>query len=600
MSEATPAEAPTAEPAAPPLDPLADERNRQRLEVAKAFAFHLLKGIKQIGMYRHNEARYGEYLQKSHEAVRTYTETYGPLLFKVEQQNFRLFDQELFPEETNLPFKFWRDGIRQFIFRAGLRLDELVTFTLVALSDVDKQGEDTVAQLWRAPLDHLEYVIVEGFHVEGFDDDAVQVEVDKIINFLYLRLRSNSDDFLRFARVTASDLEIKLEGVEQVRGAVIVGETATDDLKVKIQREIAEEENSRLFPKLVAGIFQVAETGVDDPDLLEEMFLQLLDALLLQEDFATINQIVLKFSAMEERPNMGAMRELKQTFLTKMGEEQRLTRIGDVLRAGRLRSPQDVSRYLLALHPSVVPSLLNVLETVEVPEHRILLCDVLAEFARSRPSEIVEKLSSERPQTVRDMVYILERAQVQDRLKLFARVLKHKNLAVRLEVMNIIARGRSNESRKLIALALKDENVQVRMLAARLLPEYDRDQAYLELLFNIRQREFRKRSPEERAVFYTALGSTGIPAAVSLMQQMLNARARLWNRRRVIDEKLLAVHGLAGVMSIQSYKALQLLADDRSQPAEVLSTARRALADTRRALFGDAPTKTADAPTKTA
>ncbi len=593
MPEATPAEARPPEVAAPPVDPLDDERNRQRLEVAKAFAFHLLKGIKQIGMYRHNETRYGEYLQKSHDAVRAYTETFGPLTFKVDQQNFLLLDQELFPEETNLPFKFWRDGIRQFIFRQGLRLDELVTFTLVALSDVDKQGEDTVAQLWRAPLDHLEYVVVEGFHVDGFDDETVKVEVEKIIDFLYLRLRSHTDDFMRFARVTASDLDIKMEGVEQVRGAVIAGETASDDLKVRMQREIAEEENSRLFPKLVAGIFQVAETGVDDPALLEEMFLQLLDALLLQEDFATINQIVLKFAAMEERPNMAAMRELKQTFIAKMGEEQRLTRIGDVLRAGRLRSPQDVSRYLLALNPSVVPSLLAVLETIEVTEHRVLLCDVLAEFARSRPADVIDRLSSERPQTVRDMVYILERAQVQDRLKLFARVLRHKNLAVRLEVMNIIARGRSNESRKLIAQALKDENVQVRMLAARLLPEYDRDQAYLELLFHIRHREFRRRTAEERAAFYTALGSTGIPAAVSLMQQMLAARSRLWNRRRVLDEKLLAVHGLAGVLSIQSYKALQQLTEDNSQPPEVMSTARRALAETRRALFGGAPAKSA-------
>ena len=48
-------------------DPLADPANRQRLDLARAFAFQLLKGIKQIGMYRHNEARYGEYLEKAHE-----------------------------------------------------------------------------------------------------------------------------------------------------------------------------------------------------------------------------------------------------------------------------------------------------------------------------------------------------------------------------------------------------------------------------------------------------------------------------------------------------------------------------------------------------
>jgi hypothetical protein len=74
---------------------------------------------------------------------------------------------------------------------------------------------------------------------------------------------------------------------------------------------------------------------------------------------------------------------------------------------------------------------------------------------------------------------------------------------------------------------------------------------------------------------------------------MLATRSRMWNRRRVLDEKLLAVAGLAGVLSIQSYKALQLLVDDRTQPPEVLTASRRALAETRKALFGDAPTKTA-------
>jgi len=199
-----------AKDAAPATDPLADPENRQRLDLAKAFAFQLLKGIKQIGMYRHNEARYTEYLDKAHKAVEEFTERHGPLIFKVEQQNFSLFEQPLFTEDTPLPFKFWRDGIRQFIFRPGLRPDELLTFTLVALSDVEKQGEDTVAQLWRSPLDHLEYVVVEGFKVDGFDDEEVRVSVDRIVEYLYSRLRSHSDDFLRFARVSAEDLDLKL------------------------------------------------------------------------------------------------------------------------------------------------------------------------------------------------------------------------------------------------------------------------------------------------------------------------------------------------------------------------------------------------------
>ncbi|HTS82853.1 MAG TPA: HEAT repeat domain-containing protein [Myxococcaceae bacterium] len=574
--------------ASPAPDPLADPENRQRLELARGFAFQLLKGIKQIGMYRHNEARYAEYLDKAHEAVKQYTARHGPLIFKVEQQNFTLYDQPLFAEDTPLPFKFWRDGIRQFIFRPGLRPDELLTFTLVALSDVEKQGEDTVAQLWRSPLDNLEYVVVEGFKVDGFTDDEVQIAVDKIVEYLYSRLRSHSDDFLRFARVSAEDLELKLEGVEQVRGAVIAGVTASDELKARLQKEITEEEQSRLFPKLVSSIFQVAEAGVDDPELLEEMFLQLLDALLLQEDFGIINQIVLKLRAMEDRPGMSGIRRLKATFVEKMGEEQRLVRVADVLRTARPGVLSDVARYLSALQPETLPILLDVLETLDAPEHRLVLCDVIAEFCRVRSAEVIQRLSSDRPMTVRDMVYVLERAQHPDRMALFGRVLKHRNLAVRLDVMGTIARGRSAESRRLIAEALKDDNAQVRVQAARLLPEYDREQAYLDLVSVVKGKDFKRRSTEEQAALYASLGSTGLPGAISLMTQLLAEKAQLWNRARVLEEKLLAVHGLAGVQSIQSYKALLAVTEDRSQPTEVLVAARRALGETRKKLFGDA------------
>ena len=58
----------------------------------------------------------------------------------------------------------------------------------------------------------------------------------------------------------------------------------------------------------------------------------------------------------------------------------------------------------------------------------------------------------------------------------------------------------------------------------------------------------------------------------------------------MLEDKLLAVHGLAGVQSIQSYKALQAVVEDRSQPTEVLvPRARKALyAETQaKTLFGE-------------
>lgn len=560
---------------------------REKVEMARTFAFHLLKGIKQIGMYRHNEARFPEFLAKALEAIAQYTDKFGPLSLKVEQQNLMLHGETLFSEDTPLPYKFYRDGIRQLIFRPGLTVEELVTLTLIALSEPERGADDVLAQLWRAGMEHVEYVVVEGFSMENASEEEVQVEVDKVVGYLYSRLQTNSDDYLRFARVSAEDLDSKLDGVEQIRGLVVSGRHASDDLKAKLQREVMEEEGSRLFPKLVSAVFQVVEGGVEDGTLLEEIFVQLLDMLLLQDDFGTVNQIVLKLRALSQREAGPSLSKLLESFLHRMGEEQRLMRLGESLKGARPKNPADVTRYLQALSRDSIIPLLTVLETLEIPENRALLCDVLATFAREMPEPFVARLTSDRPQTVRDMVYVLEKSNHPERIKMFGQVLKSPNLVVKLEVLGIIGRGRTGEARRLVTEALADPVSQVRMLAARMLPEFDRDKAYSDLMRIIREPSFEKRTPDERTAFYTAVGATGTPGALSHMQQLLSVKPSLLNRKRVLDDKLLAVAGLAGACSIQSYKMMQVLVEDRTQPVDLLTAARKAMYQTRKALFGD-------------
>jgi hypothetical protein len=559
------------------------------VELARNFTFHLLKGIKQIGMYRHNEAKFPEFLGKALEAVNAYIDKHGPLSLKVEQQNFMLHNEALFSEDTPLPYKFFRDGIRQLIFRQGLTLEEMVTFTLIALSEPERGAEDVLAQLWRANMEHLEYVVVEGFTMDGTSEEEVAVEVDQVVGYLYARLKTDSDDYLRFARVNAEDLDAKMEGVEQIRGVVIGGTYASDELKAKLQKEIEEEENARLFPKLVSAVFQVVEGGVDDVGLLEELFVQLLDAMLIQDDYATINQMVLKLRALEQQEGLsgGNISRLLSYFLQKMGDEQRLIRMAETLKRSKPKNAADITRFLQMLDENSIITLLTVLESIEIPENRILLCDVLANFAKERPEPFVFRLDSDRPQTVRDMVYILEKCQHPERLKMFAKVLKGKNLVMKLEVMAIIARGSTGEARKLITEMLTDPVSQVRMQAARLLPEFDRDKAYAELLRIIRDPTFEKKTPDERMAFYAALGSTGVAPALSLLSQMLAVKPTLLNKKKVTDDKLLAIQGLASAATIQSYKLLQGVAEDKSQPVEVLTAARKAMYQTRKTLFGD-------------
>jgi hypothetical protein len=72
-----------------------------------------------------------------------------------------------------------------------------------------------------------------------------------------------------------------------------------------------------------------------------------------------------------------------------------------------------------------------------------------------------------------------------------------------------------------------------------------------------------------------------------MLSQMLAVRPTLFNKAKVVDDKLLAIQGLASASTIQSYKLLQGVVEDKSQPVEVLTAARKAMYQTRKALFGD-------------
>lgn len=568
---------------------MSDPKLKKQVELARSVAYHLLKGIKMIGMYRHNESKYGEYLTKAHIALTQYLEEFGVLQLKVDVTNFQLFKQDLFSEDSQLPYKFFKDGIRQLMFRPGFTVEELTAFTVISLSDPDRGAEDLNAQLWRAQMPHFEYIMVEGFRMDEFSEEEVQVEVDKVVDYLQRRLRTASDDFLRFARVTEEDLEMKLDNVEQMRGVVITGVTADATFKARTQKDIHDEENQRLFPKLISAVFQVVESGVDDAELLTDMFTQLLDAMLLQEDFTIINQVVLKLKAMEQRAGAdSAIGRLLRNFVARMGEEQRVGRVADIIKFTRLKNPQDIVRYLSNLGADCVPLLLDALEVIELPENRTLLCDVMIPFAKELPDPFVNRLQSDKPQVVRDMIYVLDRSNHPEKLKFFSTVLRSKNLAVKLEVMSIIARGRTGEARKMIAAMLEDENQQVRIQAARVLPEFDREKAFLDLMKLVKDPLFEKRSPAEHEAIYSAIGSTGVNGAIAYFTQLLQVKAGLFNKEKVRQDKILAVAGLGGACNIQTAKLLQEVLEDKSQPPEVHNHAKLHLGRVRKALFGNA------------
>ncbi|MBX7116098.1 MAG: HEAT repeat domain-containing protein [Myxococcaceae bacterium] len=550
------------------------------IESARAVLNQLLKGIKQIGLYRHAEQKYAEYLEKAYLALSEHLRQHGRLELRIEQTHFSVARTHVGGDEVALPYKLFKDGIRQIVFQPGFTLAELARFTLIVLSDPEHGADAINAQLWQEQLPHLEYIMVEGFHLDGHDEEAVQVEVDQVVTYLEQRLRANSHDYLRFARINEQDLEMTLDGVEQMRGLVIKGAHASAELKARLQQDLAADQSTRQFPKLVKAVFQVIDTSLDDSELLEDVLTHLLDAMLMQDDFATVNQVVSKLrSAVEQSPGDARLERLFEGFIHHMGEEARLSRLAANLKRLRPRNAIDLARYVSVLSHYATPALLGVLEQVELADNRIWLCELLIPFAKASPLPFVERLQAERPQTVRDMLYILDRSAHPDRVRFFATVFNSKNLALKLDVLGMIGKNRSSEARKILVICLDDPHAPMRSAAARALVDSDRVAAFNELLSRIKRDEFQTKGFEERQAFFQAVGSTGMPGALDFFASLANAKPGLFafNKQRVNEDKVLAVYGLASMGNAAALEVLHQMQADPHVTAEVASAIRASL-----------------------
>jgi hypothetical protein len=581
-----------------PAEDLSETEAGQRIATARNFFEHLERSIKTIGIYRHNTSHYGEYLDKTWRALEAILEQEGTFALKVDQLAFKYMDVPIYEGEANdqnIAYRFYRDGMRILIFRQGLTAEELLNWVLICMTNFrasEYLHEDMVSLMWKQEFSNIEYVVVESISVGGEGEDEAKIEVDKIVNYLYKRMTSKSKDRFHFARVSLEDLEIELDDVEQAKGVLIKGTTATDEDKARVQQQLEEEDQDRMLPKLVVILFKVLEEELDQ-DLgqsIEEVFIQLLDSMLLHEDFRSINQILRKFKGIQRKNlpsgNQARITKIEENFTTRMGDGERIGRIGEILdTAAEIKDPQEVYRYLTRLDTQSILPMLETLERMEKQDPRRLFCDALAVLGKEHLDVFARRLGSTKANVVRDMLYIIDKLNPPNKLQLMAQLLKHPNLAIRLEALNTIGAGSDEKCRIYVLNALEDPDTQMRMTAARLLPNFDMKAAVKTLFGIVNDSDFHKKPDKEQAAIFSALAMTNTPEASEFFRQQLRSTS-LISKKKLAEYKRNIINGLGMSGSIAAYKLLKAEIEVGIKEEEVAALAERICNRMREKLLG--------------
>ncbi len=569
-----------------------DEHKEAMAREATVVFDRLRRSLKQIALYRHNTDRYGEYLEPFTQGMLDLLNKYPMVSLKLDAMAYKIGPHFVFEDdsrENNIVYPLWQNGIRLLMFKQGVTAQELQRFYLICMAAGDaekKNREDIITSLWKAELESIEYVVVEGFKALADEDlEEVEIEIEKVVAYLYRQLQSNSDDYLRFARISSEDLDLHLDAVDTMRGAVIQGVTSTPADRARVQGGLVREE-SRQLGKLVTVLFQLLEldTGEENFEDVAEAFVQLLDALILQENFTAIDQIRARFPVSAAKGASIHQKDIVERcadrFRSRMGESQRVQAIGQILNTGIVKDADGVRRYLQSLGVEAIIPLLEMLETLQLLPNRRLVCDVLADVGRGHLDTFASRLTHTSSNFVKDMVYVIDKINPPNKFVVFAAILEHPNAVLRLETLAVIGKNGTDDCFEYIAKAVRSHpDAQMRAQAARMLPNFAPERGASMLLEIIQGDPFDKMLDAEKKALFSALVQLRAPAVDAFIATVVEAKAGLFGKRKVDDLKFLVIAGHEGAPSIAAITLLNAMSEDaqKRHSKDVRESAKAAL-----------------------
>lgn len=564
----------------------------------REFLTLLVRSAKSIGFYKHDPKRYAEFVAPAFKGLEIAL-GHGAFTLKVTSEGFLCAEQSVWPDSagTTIPFQFHREGIRLLTFRPGATNAELLAFAncLVAgrsgLGADSAEAKEFVELLWNSNLRHIEHVAVDSFTVGDQDETEVRLEVEKVTKFLRQRLAGRGQT-VAGTRLSMADLDLRLEGIDEVRAVVLDAGAASDKFKVKLQERLREDIGRLVFIRLAKVVVdQIRMQALLEPEPLAAPLLDLVDANLLRGDLEALQLLCTGLVEIEKAQAGSAAATVATQLRRRLGkglaEPFRLEPLTELLET----LPQNPQRqvwlqtYLDQLGPDAVSALLGVLERVHATEGRRLLVKVIGRLGAGLEMKLLPGLLSSNAPTVRDTLGILLAGPFTSKAAYISKACANPNPLARAEVMGELgASGKVDLAHKPLLEGTLDAATQVRIAAYRGLVLLSPIRASRDLLRMPKLPAWETRELAEKVAVHACIGQCGTPEALAWLDQLATARKPLFGGRQVVEGWQLAIAGLVEVQSVRSFHRLREMA--KLGDASVALEARKAMLELERKLRG--------------
>ena len=453
-----------------------------------------------------------------------YLSSYGNLRFDLTKDKI-LFHGEVIlsepPEEGNLPFTLFRDGIEWLELQKGIDLDEAEKF-LRLLSKYrilsDEPEGDLVTALWEAKFPHIDYYVAELFWGAEPEFDFKPSPGAEEAAALLEEEEEKVPKSECFPPIEPAALKITPEEEAELREMVRLEERRDPvfeylDILLDSLLELREKENFILILESLEEVFHdsLARKNFDTA-------LKILKSL----------HYVRKSCASETTWSL----PLIDNFLLVASSAKSIRPLQAAWLEMDIEQLEQIKQILVLLQPEAIQTLAGMMHETSSLRLQKMLLQVILVLARQDLKPLEAMLGRPEEELVQKLVYVLGRIDGERSKEILKRMVRHPSPRVRHEAVKPLLKSGKTDIKKLFYL-IEDENVAIRRLILHHMAQ-QRDKDTETLLLEYLERSKPRNSDHEHIIAcFRTLGRCGSQSSIPFLRKMLLGRGWLPSFRKL-------------------------------------------------------------------
>jgi hypothetical protein len=537
--------------------PQVTEQEAIQIEKARKVMLALLRAVTNLKFYISNNPLVIRSKTETHDLMTQFLETWDSMRLEITGTEILYKGESLCQKSDdksqNLAFLFYRDGLRTITFHRGVSHEEIgrLIETICQAMRSPEDETDIVSSLWNADFSNVTYVAVEPFS----EMDREGADLPKIEEGECRRMQGNAYENAKRLERAISPPPSEASTIRERTGpSPLLGTLDSEEVKEKVQQMVQFSPITALG-NILLDLLSLEE-GIEERhhivNLTEEYLKELVSQRRYGQASETLSKIRLTLRYLASSDDR--YKELLDGLLTEVAAYMMTNEEKRNVKDAFAQDPIGVLSLIEGVGPGVLGLLVELVPLAKDAEGKASIRTVLLNLASGDLYRLKSIIGSPDPLIVREAVAVLGKIGNPRGVALLKPCLKHKDVAVRTQVLHALEKMESPQASRLVFEFLQDDDLNMRILAARTLDVSKSKLLEEELCAIISDRTFRHRPKTERMALIEALKKASPKEICRLLGPLF--RRRLFRRR---EEECVMITALRTLASTGTEAARKLL-----------------------------------------